>query len=79
MVICEALQHVFTRKYSTRLYNHLSGLLNLRIEWKPKATEHPTQSDSNWNRLQAWVLEGQGERHVQITANIRTSIRVFRG
>jgi transposase InsO family protein len=50
--IWKALQDKFARENTTSFYNHLSGLLNLRMESKSKATEHLTQFDSNWNRLQ---------------------------
>jgi hypothetical protein len=50
--ILKALQDKFARENTTSFYNHLSGLLNLRMESKSKATEHLTQFDNNWNRLQ---------------------------
>jgi len=49
--IWKALQDKFAHENTTSFYNHLPGLLNLKMESKSKATDHLTQFDSNWNRL----------------------------
>jgi hypothetical protein len=74
--IWKALQDKFARENTTSFYNHLSGLLNLRMESKSKATEHLTPVRQQLEPSAASVLDGQGKRHLQITTRIQICIRV---
>jgi hypothetical protein len=50
--IWKALQDKFARENTTSYYNHLTSLLNLKMESKSEISNHLTQFDTNWNRLQ---------------------------